>query len=269
MKTLHIAISPCPNDTFIFENIYNKKLQLDGYTFVFHFLDINDLNKAATAGIYDIVKISFAHLKNVTPQYTMLQSGGAMGYGVGPLLVKRIYPNGDDINISKSKVAIPGHNTTANFLFTYFYPYFDISQKHEVLFSDIEDAVLNDTYQLGVLIHEGRFTYQQKGLQLVVDLGQLWEEREKLPIPLGCIVAKTALGNDLLQKIEILITNSITNYDANGQAIISPFIQQYAQAMDQNVMRQHIDLYVNDFSKNMGNTGRAALAKMNGIMVEW
>jgi 1,4-dihydroxy-6-naphthoate synthase len=264
MKTLHIAISPCPNDTFIFENIYNKKLQIEGYEFVFHFLDINDLNKAASAGTYDIVKVSFAHLHNIQPQYTLLQSGGAMGYGVGPLLVKNNDAN--PIDLSNCKVAIPGFNTTANFLFSNFYPSVAKHQKHEVLFSEIEEKVQDNTYQLGVIIHEGRFTYQQKGLQLVADLGQLWEETENLPIPLGCIVAKTNLGEALLQKIEAIISNSISNYDINGQPIISDFIKQNADEMSKDVMLQHINLYVNDFSVKMGEKGAKALQKMHEIL---
>ncbi len=264
MQNITIAISPCPNDTFIFENIYNKKIQIEGYAFEFHFLDINDLNKAATEGLYDVVKISFAHLKNVKNNYTLLKSGGAMGYGVGPLLVKKA---GNNIDLNNCTVAIPGINTTANFLFSNFYPSVAKQQKHEVLFSNIENEVLQNNYQLGLLIHEGRFTYAQKGLELVADLGQLWEQKENLPIPLGCIVAKTELGNELLQKVESLITQSIANYDANGQAIISDFIKDNAKEMNENVMRQHIDLYVNDFSKHMGEIGFTALQKMNGIMV--
>jgi 1,4-dihydroxy-6-naphthoate synthase len=263
---LHIAISPCPNDTFIFENLYNKKIVIDDVELKFHFLDIDELNKSATANQYDIIKISFAHLRNINSNYEMLHSGGAMGYGVGPLLVKA---KDYDINISQSKIAVPGKNTTANFLLTYAYPYFDIAQKKYMVFSDVEKALLTDDCQMGVLIHEGRFTYQEKGLELICDLGELWEQRENLPIPLGCIVAKKELGKKLLYKIESAITQSITNYDDAGKPIISEFIKSYSDEMQEDVMRQHIDLYVNDFSKTMGENGKLALAKMNEIMVEW
>ncbi len=266
MKAITIAISPCPNDTFIFENIFNKTLKINGVAFEFHFLDINDLNKAATAQLYDIVKISFAHLKNVIENYSLLKSGGAMGYGVGPIIVKA--KNTIAKNYKNCSIAIPGLNTTANFLLTHFYPQIEKQQKQEVLFSDIEKMVLNGTYDYGLLIHEGRFTYQQNGLELVADLGKLWQEKENLPIPLGCIVAKKNLNENLLLEIEQLITNSITNYDTQGEAIISDFIKLHAQEMDENVMRQHIDLYVNDFSKNMGETGFAALQKMNTIIMD-
>jgi 1,4-dihydroxy-6-naphthoate synthase len=263
---LHIAISPCPNDTFIFENLFNKKIVIDDMEFVFHFLDIDELNKAASEGTYDIIKISFAHVRNIQQQYTMLQSGGAMGFGVGPLLVKA---KDYEVNVAQSKIAVPGQNTTANFLLTYAYPYFDISQKKYMVFSDVEKALLNNYCQMGVLIHEGRFTYQEKGLELICDLGELWQEREKLPIPLGCIVAKTSLGTDVLSQIESAITVSISNYDAAGKPIISDFIKSHAQEMNEDVMRQHIELYVNDFSKSMGENAKKAMAKMNEIMVEW
>jgi 1,4-dihydroxy-6-naphthoate synthase len=264
--TLTIAISPCPNDTFIFENLYNKKIKIDEVTLEFHFLDIDELNKSASENKYDIIKVSFAHLRNIGNTYTMLHSGGAMGYGVGPLLVKA---KDYDINISQSKVAIPGQNTTANFLFTYGYPYIDITQKKYMPFDKIEQALLSNDCQMGVIIHEGRFTYQDHGLELIWDLGELWEQREQLPIPLGCIVAKTELGTALLSKIEQAITQSISNYNSNGTPIISEFIKQHATEMNEQVMLQHIQLYVNDFSKTMGDYGKLALAKMNEIMVEW
>lgn len=251
MKEISIAISPCPNDTFIFENIYNGKISIAGHKFEFHFMDIAELNDAATQNKFDIIKISCAHYHSVKQNFSLLQSGGAMGYGVGPLLVKAKGSNA--ILNTTAKIAIPGATTTANFLLKYCYPFIGDQQKTEVIFSEIEDAVITNQYDFGVLIHEGRFTYQQKGLELVTDLGALWETKENLPIPLGCIVAKTNLGAALIAQIETAITNSITNYDYDGNPIISPFIESHAQEMELNVMRQHIDLYVNDFSKNMGN----------------
>jgi 1,4-dihydroxy-6-naphthoate synthase len=263
---LTIAISPCPNDTFIFENLYNKTIQIDDVALQFHFLDIDELNKSASDNKYDIIKVSFAHLRNINTHYQMLESGGAMGKGVGPLLVKA---KDYDINISESTIAVPGQNTTANFLLTYAYPYFNITQKKYMVFSDVEKALLSNVCQMGVLIHEGRFTYKEKGLELICDLGELWEQRENLPIPLGCIVAKKELGATLLSKIEQAITASITNYDSTGEPIISAFIKSHAQEMDEQVMLQHIKLYVNEYSKTMGNNGQLALQKMNEIMVEW
>ncbi len=226
-------------------------MSIYGVQFNFHFLDIEELNQAASANEYDIVKISFAHYKNVKENYAMLQSGGAMGYGVGPLLVTK---QNNKVQIKETtKVAIPGFNTTANFLLKYCYPQLEETQKTGVLFSEIENEIISGQYDLGVLIHEGRFTYKDKGLDLVADLGTVWEQREQLPIPLGCIVAKRNLGYNLIDQMSELITQSIVNYDLRGKPIISNFIKQHAQEMDEQVMLQHINLYVNEFSKNMGN----------------
>jgi 1,4-dihydroxy-6-naphthoate synthase len=264
MRTISIAISPCPNDTFIFENICTGKYTLPDTEFDFTFLDIQELNNAASKQTYDFVKISFAHLRGVQENYTLLTSGGAMGYGVGPVLVKKkVKQLEDDINASTCSVAIPGRSTTANMLFSYFYPYIAKQQKQEVLFSDIEEWILAGKNRMGVLIHEGRFTYEEKGLELVCDLGALWQQKLNLPVPLGCI------GSELLTAMELLIADSITNYDLNGHPIISAFIKQHAQAMNERVIRQHIDLYVNDFSKNMGQSAVAAMTHMESISVEW
>jgi 1,4-dihydroxy-6-naphthoate synthase len=270
-EILSIAISPCPNDTFIFENIYNGKISVEDCKLEFHFHDIDVLNRYANEAAFDIIKISFANYKNICDNYVMLESGGAMGYGVGPLLVKKVEEGSFDAasDLSLYKVAIPGKNTTANFLLSYLFPEINESQKIVMSFDAIEDWVNAEQNRLGLLIHEGRFTYKAKGLALVADLGQLWEEREQLPIPLGCIVAKKTLGKDLLLKIETAINNSITNYDDQGDAIISDFIKMHAQEMDEAVMRQHIDLYVNDFSKNMGEKGLETWRKMEEVLNRW
>jgi 1,4-dihydroxy-6-naphthoate synthase len=270
MQKIKIGISPCPNDTFIFENLFNQSIAIEGISFDFEFHDIEVLNQKASDGYFDVVKISFANWRNVKEHYTMLKSGGAMGFGVGPLLVKnKVNDVDDEINASKCTVAIPGQHTTANFLFTYFYPYIGIEQKAVVLFSAIEDWVKAGKNRMGLLIHEGRFTYQEKNLELVCDLGKLWEEREKLPIPLGCIVAKKELGESLMASIETAISNSIVNYDNHQKPIISDFIRSHAKEMSEEVMMQHICLYVNDFSRDMGDMARLALERMDGIMVDW
>jgi 1,4-dihydroxy-6-naphthoate synthase len=251
MQQISIAISPCPNDTFIFEEIHEKRLTLNNIEFKFHFLDIAELNQAATQCKFDVIKISTAHYKHINKDYTMLRSGGAMGFGVGPLLVKK--ENSKSVVNNSVKIAIPGFTTTANFLLKQCYPEISETQKHEIIFSDIEDAVLQQQFDFGVLIHEGRFTYATKGLALEADMGELWHQKTNLPIPLGCIVAKNILGNELILQIEHLIQSSIKNFDNNGEAIISEFIKLHAQDMDEKVMQQHINLYVNEFSKDMGN----------------
>ncbi len=260
MKTFKFGISPCPNDTFIFENFITGKIEIPDVNFEWEYHDIQVLNEKASAGYFDLVKISFAHLDNVTNRYNLLSCGGAMGYGVGPILVKR---NGHIFDIAQARCAIPGMNTTAHFLLSHFYP--ALSQKEVVLFSDIEDQVLTGEYDLGLLIHEGRFTYADKGLELVADLGELWQKLEQLPIPLGCIVAKNDISLETVHNIEDAISRSISNFDHNGTPVISDFIRSHAQEMELDVIRQHIQLYVNDFSVDMGDKGLAAIERMREI----
>jgi 1,4-dihydroxy-6-naphthoate synthase len=253
----NIGISPCPNDTFIFENIFTRKIALEGVTFQFHFHDIEELNQLAIQGKLDIIKISYAHYFNVKNNYNLLRSGGAMGYGVGPLLLKKA---NTIFNAQQAKVAIPGIHTTANFLLTYLFP--SIKFKTPILFSTIEQAVLNDQYDAGLVIHEGRFTYKEKGLELIADLGDLWQQQLNLPIPLGCIIIKNTISEDLQLQIQLLIKESISNYDASGRPLLSDFIKSHAQEMDENVMMQHINLYVNEFSKDIGAEGESVIALM-------
>jgi 1,4-dihydroxy-6-naphthoate synthase len=261
MQTIKIGISPCPNDTFIFENMYNGILSIPNVNFEWEFHDIDILNKKAAEGYFDVVKVSFAHLQNIEDQYIMLQSGGAMGYGLGPLLVKKA---GSNIDFTQDIVAIPGKNTTANFLFSYFYP--EVINKEMALFNEIEDGVLDNKYSLGVLIHESRFTYAAKGLELIADLGTLWQDQENIPIPLGCIVVNKSLSEDLITELEKMISKSITNYDINGRPIVSDFIRSHAKEMDETVIKSHIDLYVNDFSVHIGDVGMTSIKKMRSIL---
>ncbi len=258
---LKIAISPCPNDTFIFENIFNKKNTIDGIEFEFHFFDIEELNTIAQNNAFDLVKISYAQYFKIKHNYNLLRSGGAMGYGVGPLLVKK---KDQVINWDNALVAIPGEHTTANFLLTYLLPH--IKNKKEILFSNIEDAVLTQQVGAGLLIHEGRFTYAEKGLEKIEDLGALWQEKTSLPIPLGCIVINKNLPVQLQVQVQELIKESICNYDKGGVPIISEFIKLHAQEMDESVMLQHINLYVNDFSKDIGVEGEAVIKLMEQML---
>lgn len=260
MKTLKFGISPCPNDTFIFENIILGKIDIPDVNIEWEFHDIQVLNEKASQGYFDLVKISFAHLDNLVDNYRLLKCGGAMGYGVGPILVKR---KGHLVDFENAQSAIPGLNTTANFLLGHFYP--TLTRKDVVVFSDIEDHVLNGDYDLGLLIHEGRFTYADKGLDLVADLGELWQKHEQLPIPLGCIVAKNDISLDTIHNIEDAVSRSICNYHHDGTPVISDFIRSHAQEMELDVIRQHIELYVNDFSVDMSDKGLAAIERMREI----
>jgi 1,4-dihydroxy-6-naphthoate synthase len=256
---LKIAISPCPNDTFIFEKIYLKQLQIEGVEFQFDFMDIEELNKCARNATHDIIKISYAQYFGVEENYQLLHSGGAMGFGVGPLLVQK---KGNQLDAINAKVAIPGKHTTANFLLTYLFP--ELKNKEELIFHDIEKAVAESKYDAGLIIHESRFTYEEKGLEKVADLGDLWQQKTNLPIPLGGIVMHKKHNAQLIAHVEELISDSIP--DLNTEIILTPFIRENAQEMSEHVMAQHIQLYVNEFSKQIGKEGYAAIQIMKSVL---
>jgi 1,4-dihydroxy-6-naphthoate synthase len=193
-------------------------------------------------------------------QYVALLSGAALGNGVGPLLIAKRALNMNQVE--QYRIAIPGVNTTANFLLSYAFP--EAANRVPVLFSEIESAVLNETVDLGVIIHENRFTYQQKGLVKICDLGELWEQRQGAAIPLGCIAARRTLPQDIVLKTESLIRKSLTH--AFGQyPALSPYVRRHAQEMDEAVMRQHIELYVNNYTMDLGPQGKAAIEKLFAV----
>ena len=250
--TLTLGFSPCPNDTFIFDALVNKKIDTGGLEFEVCLEDVQTLNRWAMEGRLDLSKVSYGVLPLVTDEYAVLQSGGALGMGVGPLLIAR-KPLGalDDL-----KVVIPGENTTAHMLFSLAYP--NVRQKRFVVFNEVEDAVLNGDADMGVIIHENRFTYAQRGLVKLADLGEYWEHTTGSPIPLGGIVARRTLDPELVSRVDALIRASV-DYSFGQYPGISAYIQEHAQEMDESVMRQHIDLYVNDFSRSLGVSGEGAV----------
>jgi 1,4-dihydroxy-6-naphthoate synthase len=249
-----IAFSPCPNDTFIFDALVNGKIDTRGITIDPVLRDVEELNRSAHSGAYDITKLSFGAYPGVAAEYVMLDSGAAIGSGVGPLLVSK------SKNVfADSSIAIPGEHTTANLLFTMFYP--DNTNRSEMIFSRIPDAVANGEYDCGILIHEGRFTYRSKGLHKIADLGELWENRTGMPIPLGCIAARRELGNDKLHLINELIAESVQYAFQNPGEGLS-YIRKNAQELDDNVIRKHIELYVNDYSIDLGESGRRAIGHL-------
>ena len=265
---LSIGFSPCPNDTFIFDALVNNKIDSEGLQFDVVLQDVQTLNHWANNGRLDITKLSFPAFFNNRKHYQLLQAGAALGKGVGPLLIAKKMV--DVREIKNCSVAIPGENTTANFLLQYAFPF--LTKKSSYVFSEIENAVLNEKVDLGVIIHENRFTYQQKGLHKIADLGEVWEQRQQLPVPLGCIAAKETLPVELIKKIETLIEKSL-RYAFAQYPQLPAYVQQHAQAMDEVVMRQHIELYVNDFSLNLGTQGQMAIEQLyrvyqqhNGIM---
>lgn len=251
---LSLGISPCPNDTFIFDALLNGGIDPEGLEFEVAHEDVQTLNEWALEGRLDATKLSYGVLPLVLPAYELLSSGGALGRGVGPLLVAR--PGAGPFDPASARVAIPGEHTTAHLLFSLAFP--QATRKVWKVFSEIEGAVLAGEVDAGVIIHEGRFTYAAKGLARVADLGELWEERTRSPIPLGGIVARRSLDEPVRRKVERLIRRSVEHALARGGPL-SAYVRCHAQEMDERVMRQHIDLYVNGFSVDLGEEGRRAV----------
>lgn len=262
---LTLGFSPCPNDTFIFDALVNKKIDTEGFDFEIFLADVETLNQWALEGKLDITKLSFPAFFKSLNNYTLLNAGSAVGKGVGPLLISdaRHEISADEIN--QASVAIPGINTTANFLFTFAYP--EASDKIFLPFSAIEDALLNKETDLGVIIHENRFTYQQKGLYKVKDLGEYWEEKMELPVPLGGIAINQSLKRSVALKINELIRKSI-EFAFKNYPTIPDYVKQHAQEMNEEVMRQHIDLYVNNYSIDLGEEGKLAIESLHEVFLE-
>ena len=261
---LTLGFSPCPNDTFIFDALVNGKIDTEGLTFEVHLEDVQTLNQWSLQGKLEVSKISYGVLPHLLDSYTVLNSGGALGKGVGPLLISNVEPPKEEADIqqlvNKSLIALPGENTTAHFLFARAFP--GAKNKRFVRFDEIENTVLSSPVAgqnvLGVIIHENRFTYQDKGLFKIRDLGNYWEESTGNPIPLGGIVIKKTLGTELAEKLDRLIRKSV-EYSFANYPQLADYVKEHSQEMAENVMRQHIDLYVNDYSLHLGKDGRQAV----------
>jgi 1,4-dihydroxy-6-naphthoate synthase len=261
---LTLGFSPCPNDTFIFDALVNNKIDTDDLEFDVVMDDVQTLNEMAISGKLDVTKISYGSLPLILDQYVVLSSGSAVGNGVGPLLIAPF-----ELPIPAIKqcvIAIPGKHTTAHVLFSLAFP--DATNKVFLRYDEIEDFVLSNkgsldniqSVKLGVIIHENRFTYREKGLIKVMDLGNFWEMETKLPVPLGGIVANRKLPDDIKIKVQSLIRRSLEYSYANGKEL-SSFIKDNAQEMSPDVMQMHIDLYVNNFSIDLGQDGKNAVKK--------
>ncbi|MDI9364650.1 MAG: 1,4-dihydroxy-6-naphthoate synthase [Flavobacterium sp.] len=255
---LTLGFSPCPNDTFIFDALVNGKIETDGLEFDVQLEDVQTLNEWAKAGNLDVSKISYGVLPLVLNNYVTLNSGGALGKGVGPLLISK-WAVGSQWSIDDKTIAVPGVNTTAHMLFSLAFP--NANNKQFLVFNQIEDAVLSGKVDAGVIIHENRFTYQDKGLIKLMDLGEYWEQQLQVPIPLGGIIAKRGLGNNLAKKIDSLIKQSVEYAFANYPKL-TDYTRQHSQEMSEFVMRQHIDLYVNNYSISLGDEGKKAVTTM-------
>lgn len=264
---LKLGFSPCPNDTFIFDALIHHKIDTEGLDFEVYYDDVETLNHKAFHADLDITKLSFHAFAYAVNDYVLLDAGSALGFGVGPLLISKTEYSADDVRRQVEKkhtshtskpfsVGIPGKFTTANFLFSLAFP--DVSDKREIVFSDIEDALLREEIDLGLIIHENRFTYQDKGLRKIMDLGSYWEEQTGCPIPLGGIVVKRSIPAEIQKKVNRILRNSVEYAFAHPKSGID-FIRSHAQAMDEEVMYKHIELYVNKYSVDLGPEGRKAI----------
>jgi Predicted periplasmic solute-binding protein len=260
---LTLGFSPCPNDTFIFDALVNKKISTEGLEVDAVLEDVETLNKWALEGRLDITKLSFPAFFQSIDRYVLLDAGSALGKGVGPLLVSKskLYTENTQDGMTNQPlddktIVLPGANTTANLLFSFAFP--EARQKKFMIFSGIEDAVLSDDADLGVIIHENRFTYAQKGLQKVLDLGDYWETKMHTPIPLGGIAISRSIDKAMALIINSLIRKSL-EFALKNYPFISDYVKEHSQSLSEDVMRQHIDLYVNNYSVSLGDEGRSAI----------
>jgi len=251
---LSLGFSPCPNDTFMFDAMVHGKVTTEGLDFEVIIEDVEALNQHALRGEADVTKLSFAAYTKVTDEYQLLDSGSALGNGVGPLLIS--HSSNLKSQILNLKIAIPGKNTTANFLFSFFFP--EATKTTEMVFSEIEDAVLSGTVDAGVIIHENRFTYESRGLKKICDLGELWEKETGQPIPLGGIAVKRNLPAETKEKINRIVRRSVEFALANPGSS-SDYVKLHAQEMDEEVRKKHIALYVSKYSIDLGADGRKAI----------
>src|ERR1700733_467627 len=268
MSKITLGFSPCPNDTFIFEALIHHKIDTEGLDFEGFYDDVETLNQKAMHGELDITKLSYHAFAYVADQYVLLDAGSALGFGVGPLLISDVDPpiSGSDLEkgqivnrkseIVNPLIGIPGKYTTANFLLGLAFP--NATNKVELVFSDIENAVLEGKVDIGLIIHENRFTYQDKGLKKIIDLGDYWEKQTGCAIPLGGIVANRKLPLDVLHKINRILRRSVEFAFENPKSGLE-YIRQHAQEMSEEVMYKHIDLYVNKYSVELGEEGRKAI----------
>ena len=258
-QTYRLAYSSCPNDTFIFKAIARQLIDLNGYSFDIVLEDVETLNQNAGKGAYDITKLSFAAFGSLMDKYALLRTGSALGIGCGPLIISL---SGRSINDkSKPVIAVPGLGTTAYHLFKFYMDDLFTGMGTDIIpmpFEKIMPAVIEKKADSGVIIHEGRFVYESMGFELKADLGFWWENKTSLPIPLGCIAVKRDIDPAAACDIQELIRQSIDHAFSNP-AMAYDYIKTHAQELDEDVIQQHIGLYVNDFSKNIGKKGEAAI----------
>jgi len=266
---LSLGFSPCPNDCFMFDAIVNRRIDLEGLSFDVRMDDVEALNKAAFADAIDVTKLSYHAYAYCADRYVLLDAGSALGRNCGPLLISKRPVTSEQVAAGGLRIAIPGRYTTANFLLGLAFP--AAGDRTELVFSEIEPALVAGRFDAGLIIHENRFTYAAKGLRKIIDLGEFWEQETGAPIPLGGIVVRRSLPADVLQRVNRVMRRSVEYAFAHRDASL-PFVREHAQEMSEDVMYRHIDLYVNEYSVDLGAEGRRAVevlfdrARASGII---
>jgi 1,4-dihydroxy-6-naphthoate synthase len=254
--TLTLGFSPCPNDCFMFDAIVHQRIDLEGLDFSIVMDDVEALNRRAFAGTIDATKLSYHAFAYCARDYALLDAGSALGRGCGPLLISSRVVTPEEVAAGHLRIAIPGKYTTANFLLELAFP--AAQNKMALVFSEIENVVLDGRFDAGLIIHENRFTYEAKGLEKIIDLGEYWERTTGAPIPLGGIVVKRSLPAEVQQTMNRIVRKSVEYAFAHPDASRT-FVREHAQEMSEDVMRQHIELYVNEYSVDLGTEGRRAV----------
>jgi 1,4-dihydroxy-6-naphthoate synthase len=254
--TLSLGFSPCPNDCFMFDAIVNQRIDLEGLEFSVRLADVEALNKAAFAGDADVTKLSYHAYAYCIGAYVLLDAGSALGRNCGPLLISKRAIAPEEVASGGLRLAIPGKFTTANFLLGLAFP--TARDKTALVFSEIESALLSERFDAGLIIHENRFTYADKGLKKIIDLGEYWEGETGAPIPLGGIVIKRTLPDEVKQRVNRVLRRSVEYAFAHRTASLD-YVRAHAQEMSEDVMYRHIDLYVNEYSVDLGTEGRRAV----------
>ncbi len=253
---LTLGFSPCPNDCFMFDAIVNRRIDLEGLQLSVRMADVEALNKAAFAREIDVTKLSYHAYAYCAASYVLLDAGSALGRGCGPLLISKRTIASEDVAAGNLSIAIPGKYTTANFLLGLAFP--AARNKTELVFSSIEPALQDELYDAGLIIHENRFTYEANGLKKVIDLGEFWERETGAPIPLGGIAINRSLPDEAKHSVNRVVRRSV-EYAFAHRAASLPFVREHAQEMSEDVMYRHIDLYVNEYSVDLGKDGRRAV----------
>lgn len=270
---LSLAYSPCPNDTFAFHAMVHNHVDTEGLSFTVELTDVDRLNKSAAEGKYDVCKLSYHAFFYLSDHYAMLRAGSAIGYNNGPLLVTRkesVSFFNDDGSVHRNmlanlKVAIPGEKTTAALLLKVAYP--ECVKLTPVVFSEIEERVLSGEFDAGVLIHEGRFTYERKGLKLIEDLGDFWQTNTGAPVPLGGIAISRKFDNDLQQRVNRVLKRSI-EFALSNPEFSKDYVCENARELETDVQKKHIELFVNNYSTDIGEMGENAVYLLYNKVLE-